>query len=177
MNYFSDQNNINAYNNTVSRILKNKPEIASTQDEWTNIMDITKQAAVETLGYVSKIVKYQNHEIKELSKQQKKINLDENTISDHVKGKELKTKRNKILSKIHSLIKTEETDKIENQLLCVENAPDDSRRIFEAVKNIKNLIPKTKLLIQSKNGLTANDEEKANIIANYFKSQFYKNGN
>ena len=52
---------------------------------------------------------------------------------------------------------------------------DDSRRMFEAVKNIKNLIPKTKLLIQSKNGLTANDEEKANIIANYFKSQFYKN--
>ena len=76
---------------------------------------------------------------------------------------------------MYTLIKEEETDKIENKLLCVENAPDDSRRMFEEVKNIKNLIPKTKFLIQSKNGLTANDEEKANIIANYFKSQFYKN--
>ena len=51
-----------------------------------------------------------------------------------------------------------------------------SRRMFEAVKNIKNLIPKNKTtdIYKVKNGLTANDEEKANI-ANYFKSQFYKN--
>ena len=51
------------------------------------------------------------------------LNLDQNSISDPVKRKELKTKRNKILTKIHTLIKAEETDKIENQLLCVENAP------------------------------------------------------
>ena len=73
---FRDQNNINAYNNTVSRILKNQPKITSTQDKWTNIMNITKQAAVETLGYVSKIVKYENHEIKELSKQKKIKDID-----------------------------------------------------------------------------------------------------
>ena len=36
-------------------------------------------------------------------------------------------------------------------------------------------MPKAKLLTQIKNGLTGNDEEKDNIIANYFYSQSYKN--
>ena len=66
------KNHINTCNNTVCRIIKNQTEIASTQYKWTNIVNITKQAAVETLRYVSKMVKYQSHEIKELSKQQQK---------------------------------------------------------------------------------------------------------
>ena len=172
---FHEQNNINNYNATVSRYLENQPEIKSNQDRWTNVINITKQAAIETLGYTCKKEKYKNPEIKELSEQQKKLNLDQNSITDPIKQKELKIERNKILTKIHNLINSEETNKIEHQIAYIAEAPDDSRRMFEAVKNIKKITPKPNLLIQTKTGLTANDEEQTKIIANYFKTQFHKN--
>ena len=65
--------------------------------------------------------------------------------------------------------------KIEEKLIDIEKKPDDSRKMYEAVKNIKRSLPKTPLLIQTKAGLTANEEEQTKIIAEYFKSQLNKN--
>ena len=65
--------------------------------------------------------------------------------------------------------------KIEEKLIDIEKKPDDSRKMYEAVKNIKRSLPKTPLLIQTKSGLTANEEEQTKIIAEYFKSQLNKN--
>ena len=47
--------------------------------------------------------------------------------------------------------------------------------MFEAVKNIKKLTPKQPLLLKSENGLTANEQQQAQIVANFFKEQFFKN--
>ena len=174
-NLLHDQNYRNKYNNTVNNLLRECPKPSTTQDKWSNIVNITKKAAVETLGYIPKTEKYQNNAIKELSKQQQKIHLDQNSNNNPEKRKELRKKRNKILTQIHNLIIAENKNKIDQQLSNIENMPDDSRKMFQAVKNIKNLTPKTKLLIQTENGLTANEVEQANIIATYFKSQFYKN--
>ena len=117
-----------------------------------------------------KTEKYQNDAIRELSKQQQKINIDQNSTNNPEKRKELRKKRNKILTQIHA----ENKNIIYQQLSNIENMPYVSRKMFQAVKNIKNLTPKTKLLIQTENRLTANEAEQANIIATYFKSQFYK---
>jgi hypothetical protein len=174
-NLFHDQNYRNKYNNTVNNLLRECSKPSTNQDKWTNIVNITKKAAVETLGYIPKTEKYQNDDIRELSKQQQKIHLDQNSTKNPEKRKELRKKRNKILTQIHNLIIAENKNKIDQQVSNIENMPDDSRKMFQAIKNITNLTPKTKLLIQTENGLTANEAEQANIIATYFKSQFYKN--
>ena len=47
--------------------------------------------------------------------------------------------------------------------------------MFQTIKTIKKLTQKQPLLIQGKSGLVANEEEQTYIIAEYFKTQFFKN--
>ena len=42
-------------------------------------------------------------------------------------------------------------------------------KMFEAVKKIKRLTPKEKLIIKTKGGLTSNEKKQSEIIAKYFK--------
>ena len=53
-----------------------------------------------------------NPEIKKLSEQQQKLNVDLNSIKDKKHRHELRTKRNRILTSIHNQIKAEETKQI-----------------------------------------------------------------
>ena len=57
------------------------------------IVNITKQAAIETLGHLDKKAKYSNPEIKQLSEQQKKLNIEINSTTDIEKRKVLKKTR------------------------------------------------------------------------------------
>ena len=79
------------------------------------------------------------------------------------------------MNKIHELVKKEETDKIEKQLEKIENTKNDSTRMFQAIKQMNRLKPKSPLLIQNDKGLTANEVEETKIIASFFKEQFFKN--
>ena len=42
-------------------------------------------------------------------------------------------------------------------------------KMFEAVKKIKRLTPKEKLIIKTKGGLTSNEKKQSEIIAKYFE--------
>ena len=44
--------------------------------------------------------------------------------------------------------------------------------MYEAVKKIKRLAPKEKLIIKTKEGLTSNEKKQSEIIAKYFKNIF-----
>ena len=170
-----DKDRNKGYTEAVKYKLQSQNDPTSIQDEWTNIINITKQAAIETLGYVDKKGKYSNPELKQLSEKQKKLNLDINSTTNPEKRKLLKSERNQILTKMHNQIKIEESMKIEEKLVDIEKKPNDSRKMYEAVKNIKRSSPKAPLLLKTKSGLTANEEEQTKIIAEYFKSQFNKN--
>ena len=47
--------------------------------------------------------------------------------------------------------------------------------MYEAVKKIKRLTPKEKLVIETKEGLTSNEKKQSEIIARYFENIFYTN--
>ena len=89
--------------------------------------------------------------------------------------KYLKTKRNRILNKIHQKIAYEENQKIKNTLKDLEGCQNENGKMYIAVKNIQRLTPKQQLLINDEFGVTSNDKNQCHIIANYFKSIFYKN--
>ena len=80
---FLDQDRNRKYTEAVHNKLQTQQnDTTSIQDEWTTIVNVTKQAAIETLGYVDKKAKYSNPEIKQLSEQQKKLSIDINSTTD-----------------------------------------------------------------------------------------------
>ena len=48
-------------------------------------------------------------------------------------------------------------------------------KMYEAVRKIKRLAPKEKLIIKTKEGLTSNEKMQSEIVAKYFKNIFYTN--
>ena len=97
-----------------------------------------------------------------------------NSIKDEQKNKLLKNERNKIMNQIHNIIKNE-INNIKYALEDLERNENDTMRMYEAVKKIKRLAPKEKLIIKTKEGLTSNEKMQSEIVAKYFKNIFYTN--
>ena len=57
----------------------------------------------------------------------------------------------------------------------LERNENDIMKMYEAVKKIKRLAPKEKLIIKRKEGLTSNEKKQSEIIAKYFENIFYTN--
>ena len=102
----------------------------------------------------------------------KKINI----ITNVERKQEVKKERNKILTQIHNEIKKEKKEKILKTIDDLIVEPNDSRKMFSVVKNLKRMKPQKPLLIKTKGDLSTSDEkEQANIIAEHFKKIFFKN--
>ena len=93
-----------------------------------------------------------------LSSIQKDINIKLNSIKDKQKSKLLKKERNKIITQIHNIIKNEKNDNIKYALEDLVRNENNTMKIYEAVKKIKRLAPKEKLIIKTKEGLTSNEK-------------------
>ena len=78
------------------------------------------------------------------------------------------------MNQIHNIIKNE-INNIKYALEDLERNENDTMRIYEAVKKIKRLAPKEKLIIKTKEGLTSNEKMQSEIVAKYFKNIFYTN--
>ena len=92
------------------------------------------------------------------------------------KKNKIKIERNKLLTKIHTAIKNEKIAQIDETLEDLEKYPDDSRKMFDAVKNLKRMKPKRKIAVKNETGMITYDEkEQASIISKFFKNMFFKN--
>ena len=103
------------------------------------------------------------------------IKLQRDITTNETRREELQTERNRVLTNIHNLVKQEEIKRIERQIEEIENTKDNSTRMFKTIKDLNKMKPKTPLLIKNDNQFTANENEQANLIAEYFKTQFCKN--
>ena len=150
---------------------------STVQQKWNNVVNITKEAAIEVAGYKQrkKTSKRQNQEITRLSKQQKSIHQQIKTTQSKTTIKQLKKDRNKILGKIHQILENEENMAVQSCLKPIEEMPDEPIKTYAAVKQMKKMKPRKPLLVKTENGLTANEQVQANLIANYFHKVFYKN--
>ena len=55
----------------------------------------------------------------------------------------------------------------------IEQLQDDSRRMFQAIKDLKSKEPQKPLLLQKENKtLTTNKEEQVKLISNFFEKLF-----
>ena len=101
---------------------------------------------------------------------QRDLSKDEN------ERENLRIKRNKLITKIHDLVNTEETNKSEKEIEKVEKSNDDPSRVFKVIKNLNKMKPKTPLLIKEENQYTANKKQLSmvKLIANISQSNLIK---
>ena len=164
------------YHTKVDQLMTNIPESNDCQELWTSISSITKSAAEEVLGFKSKTQRENNEKVAELSKFQLKIKNDISVAKSDEQIKTLKKQRNRVMTKIHNEMKQQEKRKVENIINDLEKCPNDSRKMFDAVRNLKKFKPYSKLLLKSSDSsLTSDDQEHTEIIAHYFKNIFFTN--
>ena len=60
-------------------------------------------------------------------------------------------KTNKLITKVRNLVSTEKANKMKKQIKEIENSKDDSCRLFQAIKDLNKMKPKTHLLIKEGN--------------------------
>ena len=162
------------YTTEISSNLSQYQQPKDNQERWTQIVESLTKAATKVLGTVKNYKQHNDPEILVLSEKQKniKLQIDSNSAVDN---SQLKIQRNKILTRIHRIIKDLENKRIEQQLQEIEITKDDSTRMFQAIKHMQRCKPKAKLLIKTKEGnLTAEENDQAELIAQHFKNQFFK---
>lgn len=165
------------YKNEVNRLMGEKEDTTVTQRKWDNIVDCTSNAAMNILGTKDRNSKKTcDPLVKKLSEDQKKLRRDYEATKSKERRKKLKTERNEKIHQIHKLLKKKRNDEIEEKIAQIENLPNDSRKMFSAIKDINRQKPKVPLLLEMKNGgLTSNDEQQTLIIQDHFEKQFKKN--
>ena len=163
------------YMKQVNEIIKTQTSTTSNQEECNNIIKALKASAEKNLGYNHKETKSRDPKILHLSSIQKDISIKLNSIKDEQRRKLLKKERNKIMTQIHNIIKNEKNDNVKYALEDLGRNENDTMKMYEAVKKIKRLAPKEKLIIKTKEGITSNEKKQSEIIAKYFKNIFYTN--
>ena len=93
---------------------------------------------------------------------------------DQDKRVQMKKDRNSKLRKIKQTLKKEEEDDMIKQVEKIEILKDDSRRMFQAVRELKNKEPRKPLLIQKNDSkaLTTNKRDHVELITEYFEKLF-----
>ena len=98
-----------------------------------------------------------------------------NSIKDKQNKKILKKELNEIMTQINNIIKNEKHDNIKYTLEDLERNQNDSMKMYEAVKKIKRLAPKEKLIIKTKEGLTSNEKKTVRNHSKILRKHFSTN--
>ena len=162
----------------IERLNGNNIEDENIQEKWNRIVKITKESALETVGKVvpNKRNTTNDPEIEILSEEQKELRNKINLSKDKEIRIELKKERNRKLNQIKQKIEKNEREKINKEVEELEQYKEDSRKMFQAIKYIKNREPNKPLLIENKEktGLITNETDQVEEITNFLKSFFNK---
>ena len=147
----------------------------TNQQRWTKIVESSLEAAKEIFGTTKKKKFIEDNRLSELSKKQKRLRDEINSTKDKGKRSRLKIERNRCMADIQEFIKDNETKEVENKIEEIENTPKDSQKMFQVIKKLSKQKRVSKLLIESENRFTADEQKQADLVAEYFKKQFYGN--
>eukprot|EP00794_Sanderia_malayensis_P004055 gene4055-4606_t len=165
-------NKIIYQNKLQENLTKEKP--GSVQERWTNIVKNCTKAAAEVVGRRKNEKKSENEEIKKLSEQQKTLRNNINSTDNKKKNDEMRVERNKIMKEIHKKLEEENQKDILDLVEIIENSKDDSQRMFQAVKQLQRGKEKKKLIVDSENGKTTNENKQVQIVSEFFDKMFNK---
>ena len=78
------------------------------------------------------------------------------------------------MNEINKAIKEAKNKKLSEIMKPIEKKTNQPDQMYEAIKQLKRMKPKSNLLIKTENGFTANQSKQTELITNYFKQQFFK---
>ena len=106
------------YKNAVlKRLETNKNNVMNQQERWDNIVKANQKASEQILTNKNNNKRYStNSEIIRLSKEQKDLNARINNSKNDPNSSILRTLRNQKLTKIHNLLKTEEAQRLSEEI-------------------------------------------------------------
>ena len=81
--------------------------------------------------------KSENEEIKKLSEEQRRLRDNISSTRNKKKRETIQKERNKIMRELHKKMDEEEVTKILQMVEEVERSKDDSRRMFQVVKDLQ----------------------------------------
>ena len=158
-------NKINYQEKLQEYLTKEKPE--SVQERWSNIVKTCTKAAEEVVGRKNSEKKTDNEDIKKLSEKQKALRNDINSTDNKMEKGKIQAERNQIMKEIHNKLEEENQKEMLELVEEIENSKDDSRRMFQAVKQLQRRKEKKKLIIDSENGKTTNEKKQVEIVTNF----------
>jgi len=147
-------------------------------DQWSELIKICQETSKDVLGFKKKKQKNCNLIIEELSRKQKKLRLQMNSNLNKAEKIKLKSERNKIMHEIQYKLKEERNKQETNKIKTIENAKDDSSKMFQAMRIINKDKHKEKIILKENEELITNENVITDRITNFFKDIFSKpNGN
>lgn len=147
----------------------------TNQQKCTQIVESSLEAAKGIFGITYNKKFIEDNRLSELSKKQKRLRDEINRTKNKEKRSRLKIERNRCMADIQEFIKDKETKGVEIKIEEIENTPKDFQKMFQVIKQLSKHKLVSKLLNESENGFTADEQKQADLIAQYFKKQFYRN--
>ena len=163
------------YKQSVAGKINELPQNQDIQNQWTSVANILQTSANTIIGYKKRTPKSDNPDIVMLSDMQRLVQRQIESTNDENLKHQLKTHRNRILTEIHRERKIEENMKMRTIMSHLENNQDENQRMYDAVRNINRIKPKSPLVVSSPDGQTTDEEEQTVIISDFFKKIFWKN--
>ena len=168
------------YKNTVQEKLSNLKDDTPAQEKWHEIVKITHETSETVIGKIKHISRRsQNPEVTKLSKEQKELSIKLKSCKDQTKCSIIRKQRNKKLTKIHDILKTENRNKIETEVYEIEKAKSNSAKMFQATRIIQSKSPKIptsadQLRRRSNNKRTRTGKKHNNIFLKFLWKRTYK---
>jgi len=119
---------------------------------------VCKKATEEVVGTHDRVRKNENEEIKKLSEEERRLTDNINSTRNKRKRERIQ-ERNKIMRELHKKMDEEEVTKIWQMVEEVERSKDDSRRMFQVVKDLQKRKEKKRIVVDGEDGKTTDEKE------------------
>lgn len=148
---------------------------ANVQEQW--VVNACTQATKEVLGYSANKTKkiLRNEQVDKLSAEQKEIRLKHNATKNMELRQKLQKSRNDKLKELRLVVRQIKEEKLLEDISEIENSKDDSSRMYKAVRQLNRSKPKSKILVETDDGVTANESEASEIITKFFENVYNSN--
>ena len=150
--------------------------ICKLNEHWENIKKAIKDAAGTVLTRMKSDGKNNNNDnaITKFSKRQKSVKIMLKQTSDTQLREKLSTERKSIMRSMKKFLCQKEEQKVNNLIQEIEEAKDDPTRYFKVIQQLQSIEPTKPLVIDNGDQKFVDQQDQANLIANFFKRRHQK---
>ena len=82
------------------------------------------------------------------------------------------SERNSVKIELRKAIAKEQNEELMKNVNEIENCKNDETKMYKAIKTIQRMKPKKDLLIETKDGITTNENTQVKLMTEFFEKYF-----